>query len=112
MSKGNEKERVATVTNARTGLSFAVVVVPTGAAYGLEDCLTNDGGLMVEFYDTRFPHTEHGQFVSRYYASTLLPWKGGGLCLDGGVPNWSLDAGAMREAMDAVVSYLVQRKAS
>ena len=97
---------------AHTGLEFNVVVVPVGAAYGRDDCLTNDGKLMVEFYDARYLHTEHGQFVTRYNAETLLPWKGNGLCLDGGVPNWSLDAAAMQEAMDAVVAHLVGKKAS
>lgn len=102
-----KKIEVAKVTNGSTGIAFAVVVVPPGAAYGLDDCLTNDTGKpMVEFYDTRYPHTEHGQFVSRYYASTLLPWEGTGLNLDGGIPDWQLDAPAMKEAMDGVVRFL------
>ena len=100
------KTQVATVTNSHTGISFNVVVVPKGAAYGAEDCLTNEGSLMVEFYDIRYPHTEYGQFVSRYYAKTLLPHRGGGLCLDGGIPNWTLDAPSMTKAMDAVVTHL------
>ena len=100
------------MTSAHTGLTFNVVVVPVGAAYGLDDCLTNEGKLMVEFYDARHSSTEHGQFVTRYNAEVLLPHNGRGLCLDGGVPNWSLDAAAMKEAMDAVVAHLVGKKAS
>jgi hypothetical protein len=46
----------------------------------------------VEFYDARFPHTRYGQFVSRYYADTLLTGRLRGLNLNGGVPNWSIDA--------------------
>jgi len=103
------KTQVATVTNSQTGIAFNVVVVPKGAVYGHEDCLTHDKeSPLVEFYDTRYPHTEYGQFVSRYYAKTLLPHRGGGLCLDGGIPNWSLDAAAMEEAMDAVVVFLAK----
>jgi hypothetical protein len=47
---------------------------------------------IVEFYDARFPHTTYGQFVSRYYANTLLTGRLHGLCLDGLVRNWSIDA--------------------
>jgi hypothetical protein len=102
------KIKVTEVTTTRD-ITFAVVLVPPGAAYGREDCLTNDSGkTMVEFYDIRYPHTEHGQFVTRYYVSTLLEdrSRSRGLCLDGGIPAWSLDPRAFGEAMDAVVAAL------
>lgn len=68
-----------------------VRVVHPGDAYGLDDVLTNDGEAMVEFYDARYPHTEHGQFISRYYLSTLNERAPGtGLDLDGGIPDWSV----------------------
>jgi hypothetical protein len=106
------KTKVATVTNAQ-GVEFNVVVVPPGAAYGLEDRLTNDKGKpLVEFYDARYDFWEHGQFVSRYYAETLLPWSGTGLNLDGGVPAWTLEAAPMREAMAAVVAFLARGMAA
>jgi hypothetical protein len=62
---------------------------------------------LVEFYDARYPHTEFGQFVSRYYVSTILGTDGygsaeGGLSLDGGVPEWTVSA----NDMDTVRSFL------
>ena len=47
---------------------------------------------MVEFYDRRYMHTNYGQFIGRYYLETLLERNIVGLCLDGGVPSWSLSA--------------------
>jgi hypothetical protein len=55
--------------------------------------IETDGDL-VAFYDTRYEHTPLGQFVSRYYVDTIL--KGtAGLCLDGGVPEWTISAAGM-----------------
>jgi hypothetical protein len=61
---------------------------------------------VVEFYDRRHDHeSELGQFVSCYDLRTLLNRPGGngtgrlaetGLNLDGGVRDWTVDAGAMR----------------
>jgi len=85
-----------------------VRIVKTGDKYGRDMCLTNDKAPMVEFYDSRYPHTEYGQFVSRYYISTILSQdsRGGkysnGLCLDGRVPAWLVSA----EDMVEVVSFL------
>jgi len=85
-----------------------VRIVKTGDKYGRDMCLTNDKAPMVEFYDSRYPHTEYGQFVSRYYISTILSQdsRGGkysnGLCLDGRVPAWQVSA----EDMVEVVSFL------
>jgi len=100
-----------------TGRRFAVRVVRRGDRYGHEDCLTHDRDLaLIEFYDLSYPETfgERGQFVTRYDADTLLgeraphykpsPWTKpqgvtGGLYLDCGVPEWTLDAAAMRDAL-------------
>lgn len=77
---------------------FNVRVVTKGEKYGLNFCLTHNGDKpLVEFYDARYPHTEFGQFVSRYYVSTILGTDGygsaeGGLSLDGGVPEWTVSA--------------------
>lgn len=88
---------------------FNVRIVRKGDRYGRDFCLTHDkeDEPLVEFYDTRYPHTEYGQFVSRYYVSTLLSDKGNGpkntgLCLDGGVPSWTVSA----KDMDTVRAYL------
>ena len=78
---------------------FNVRVINKGDKYGLDFCLThNEDKPLVEFYDSRYPHTEFGQFVSRYYVDTILGKEGyhgrseGGLCLHGGIPEWSVSA--------------------
>lgn len=82
---------------------FFVRIVRKGDRYGLDFCLThNENEPMVEFYDTRYPHTEFGQFVSRYYLSTTLEGDNTGLCLYGGVPEWTVSA----EDMAAVRAWL------
>ena len=83
-----------------------VRIVKTGDQYGLNMCLTNTKPPMVEFYDGRYPHVHapYGQFVSRYYISTIL--KGNldstGLCLDGRIPAWNVSA----EDMAQVITFL------
>jgi hypothetical protein len=60
------------------GRLWAVRLVFYGDRYGLDNKLVHDKILdgkkdvLVEFYDTRFLHDNIGQFVSRYYAETLL----------------------------------------
>ena len=71
-------------------------IVIRGDRYGLDGCLTHDKDQpLIEFYDERYEHNEwlmptmNGQFVSRYYLSTLLHDRSHyGLILDGGVPEW------------------------
>lgn len=89
-----------TTTNDR-GITFELRLINTGDRYGRNNCLINDQAPMIEFWDTRYH-----QFVSRYYLSTLLkfdrwslsqrPLDETGLCLDGGIPDWSINAAAMR----------------
>lgn len=79
---------------------FNVRIVNKGDRYGRADCLTHDEDRpMVEFYDRRYQHgdwPDRGQFVSRYYISTLLEGENRGLCLDGGNANeWSVSADGM-----------------
>lgn len=47
----------------------------------------------VEFYDTRYPITGYGQFVSRYYVQDLLKGHSWplGIRLDSGSRDWYLD---------------------
>lgn len=70
-------------------------ILRKGDAYGRDDCLEwEEEEPGIEFYDGRYPHTPCGQFISRYYLSTLLGDGKNfprGLCLDGGVPAWVLD---------------------
>lgn len=91
------------VVTAAHGTRFAVRVLRKGDTYGLDGCLTNDHDTpLVEFYDLdqgeKFGPA--GQFVSRYYAHTLLgtgPHAGerigttAGLDLHAGILAWSLD---------------------
>lgn len=104
-----------TFTNTR-GRTFAVRVVPHGARYGRVNCLLNEDATLVEFYDTTYADDGHGDYVvgtgfgalgqftgGRYFLSTLLGTDGtagggtGGLCIDGGVPEWDVDAATMSE---------------
>ncbi len=86
------------ITNAQ-GRRFRARIVPTGGRYGLDWKLTHKGLMpMVEFYDLHFPDKfgERGQFVSRYFADTLLAGAAGaGLALDFGNPSWNLDGATM-----------------
>jgi len=82
---------------------FNLRIVRKGDGYGLGLTHTKDEP-MVEFYDSRYPHTEFGQFVSRYYASTLLERKHNGLCLDGGSPGWSVSENDMNIARAWIAS--------
>lgn len=89
---------------------FNVRIVRAGDKYGRDFCLTHDkeDQPLVEFYDSRHPHTEFGQFVSRYYVETILGTDRygsgtGGLCLDGGNRDqWTV----REEDMNTVRKYL------
>jgi len=87
---------------------FNVRIVNTGDKYGRDDCLVNSGAPLVEFYDSRYTDPsfgERGQFVARYYVSTLVERQPSvGLCLDGGVPEWSVSV----EGMEQVLEYINQ----
>jgi hypothetical protein len=48
----------------------------------------------IKFYDGRYEHTDLGQFVSEYYTKAILGGNSG-LCLDGGVPAWSISQSGM-----------------
>ena len=77
-------------------MRFNTKIIPTGGAYGRDDCLTNDGSPLIEFYDPRYQFTPLGQFVSRYSVSAILDHTGG-LYLYGGVPEWTVSAADMAE---------------
>lgn len=75
---------------------FNVRIVSRGDKYGLNFSLTHNEDMpLVEFYDSRYPHTEYGQFVSRYYLDTIINHEGLGLSLDAGVTAWTVPAEAM-----------------
>ena len=85
--------------DTRSHLIWAVRIVEKGDKYGLDDCMDNDGTPFVEFYDTRYEHTDLGQFVSRYLLGTLTEGEGG-LNLDGGVPSWNINEPCMNRIRD------------
>ena len=80
---------------------FNVRVVSRGDKYGLNFALTHNGIMpLVEFYDSRYPHTEFGQFVSRYYLDTIINRDDRfALSLDGGVTAWTVPVEAMAEVI-------------
>lgn len=79
-----------------TGQSWNVRLVRRGERYGLNNDIThNEDDPLVEFFDTRNEHTNLGQFVSRYFRSTLLESEEGGLCLQGGEPRWNIQSNCM-----------------
>lgn len=105
------------VTNDK-GLLFGVTIVREGEHYGLNGVLVhNEARPLVEFYDMRYPFWPlkpdsgaDGQFVSRYYADTLLgrdAYSDGphrhGLDLDGGIDAWKIDAAAMTQVIDWIL---------
>lgn len=77
-------------------MRFNTKIIPTGGAYGRDDCLTNGGAPLIEFYDPRYQRTPHGLFITRYSVSTIMDHTGG-LCLYGGEPDWYVNADDMAE---------------
>ena len=92
------------VTNTE-GTPWTVRVVQKGDAYGRDDCLRHEEDRpMIEFYDASQDPEKfgpRGQFVSRYYLSTLIkdPEHYSGLDLQGDVPSWFLDGQTLRAAL-------------
>lgn len=85
------------------GRQFSVRVVNNGDRYGLDGRLTHaENDPLVEFYDRTYAgkpgFAAIGQFVTRYNLTQLLTVTGG-LCLDGGVPVWTLDRAAVRHVL-------------
>jgi len=102
----NSKPLFLDVT-AANGVPFRVVLLLDGKSTNFPASNRWRGKLpLVEFYDARYRNvrgfTPDGQFVSRYYLETLLSVDPGhersrrGLDLEGGVPDWTIDAITMR----------------
>lgn len=91
---------------------FNVRLVFSGDSYGRDDCLLHtEEEALVEFYDSRHKgFGERGQFVSRYYAKTLLKREyPQGLQLDGGVPEWAISARGMRDVRTWIFNEIFAR---
>jgi len=99
---------VLKVKNAN-GRGWSVRLLRKGDNYGLNDVLTvNQEEPLVEFYDATYANDARfdvglGQFVSRYYATSLAE-SAGGLNLDGGVAVWFVDADAMTEVREWIMN--------
>jgi len=130
-----------------SGNRWCVRIVFIGDQYGLKHCLTygeteydkdKHDDPMIEFYDMdsgvaeilrnsddkieAYLGKEYGQFVSRYYYSTLkmrdrmgkgsalTDWSQRGLCLHGGVDGWSVSSEFMVKAMAAINTELAARE--
>jgi hypothetical protein len=93
--------RITMMTIRNTnGREFFVHVIYPGDAYGLGDKLHHAGpDPMIEFYDMTYAGQTfgpRGQFVTRYYATTLAGCVvGQGITLDGGVTEWFVDGAAL-----------------
>lgn len=86
-----------------THLTWLVRLVEPGDTYGKDFCLTNKGNEpYVEFYDIRYSHTDFGQFVQRYYKSSIMTEVASGLCLDFSEPEWAVS----ERCMDKVKEWL------
>jgi hypothetical protein len=99
--------KIIEVINQKTKIPFTVTVIFKGEKHGLNDCLTHENEIpLVEFFDARYNHTQYGQFTGgSYFATTLLGLDGyggteigqyKGLCLDGDIPQWYIDAGTCK----------------
>lgn len=86
-------QKLRTFQNTQMTLRY----VDVGEQYGLDGCLTADKP-MIEFYldgvrnhDLDWLGIEHQYFITRYYAEQIIALPSG-LCLDGGRPEYNLDA--------------------
>lgn len=93
------------------GIRWTARLLTEGDQYGRSGALAweHENRPGVEFYDTRYPHTEFGQFVGRYFVETLLEGNTAntGLNLDMGIPDWSID----KAGMDIVRKWLREQTA-
>ena len=76
--------------------TYVVRIIQPGQKFGRTNSLTAEHCL-VEFYDTRYDFDPYGQFVSAYRLKTLLDRGEGGLCLDGGVAQWTVTVTNMKK---------------
>lgn len=90
------------------GRAFNVRLLTKGMRYGRQDCLTNDrDDPIIEFYDAayeadpKYPDwIERGQFASSYYLYSLEGHSPDhGLILHGGIPEWTISAKNVIEAV-------------
>lgn len=105
-----------TVTNrhGEHGATFLVRLVMEGDGFGREDVLVHDSAdPMIEFYDRAHADKPgfgpRGQFVSRYYLSTILGEPVRGINLHGSEPKWYVTAENIAEVLRYVLVELTKR---
>ena len=84
------------------GRTFTVRILHEGDNYGLNDCLVHEKSeTIIEFFDKTHVEgfTPLGQFVSRYYLSTLEEGPNHGINLYGGVDGWEVSAQNIQDAL-------------
>jgi hypothetical protein len=100
------------------GRPWVVRLLFAGMKYGLNFKLTHEGKPVMEFYYAKNDEFEpYGQFVSSYYLDTLLEGyqsgrTSGGICLDGGVPQWNLGGESLGKALEWAKKAVAEREAN
>lgn len=83
---------------------FTVRFVNKGDKYGRDfQMFYGQNEPMIEFYDSRYPFTEFGQFIARYYIGQLRNHDGK-LILDGGEPAWTVSAAGMQQVRQLIAA--------
>ena len=109
--------KIAKFYDNERGQPWTIRIVEEGDKYGRDDCLTYEKDEpVVEFYDADNPYTIDapsgtvlGQFVSRYYISTIADGGSGGLDLMGYEPKWKMNALVMDNVRAYLMSYAKSR---
>jgi len=102
--------KIAKFIDNQRNQPWTIRIIDKGDAYGRDDCLIHDNDEpTIEFYDgdNLFDKQESdgtmlGQFVSRYYISTIADGGRGGMDLMGYEPKWKID----NLMMDSVRAYV------
>ena len=93
---------------------WAVRLVFEGDKFGLDFQLVHSGPPLLEFYDARHESTPFGQFVSRYFVTTLLDGAARriaeGLQLDGSSIDRRISAAAMGRVLAWVAEAMEERE--
>jgi len=90
-----------------TGVPIRVVIIPVKEASPNFPHVKREDEDLIEFYDRRYQHTPDGQFITRYFTSTLLETQAGipvgGLDLYGGESAWKIDGRTMKTVRDWIM---------
>ena len=84
------------------GNPITALLIPAGETNPNFPAATERDNAIIEFYDSRFKHTPHGQFTGgRYYLKTILDHnQQHGLMLNGDISAWMLSGESMLDVID------------